>query len=213
MQTDQLIDQLSSDVPRVSRHAISARLGIALAIGGGAAFAILLAAFGLRPDFVEASATAPFWMKWAFTLSVAWASFLIVGRLGQPDVGIGWGWLGLVAPFAVVLMMAIGELMLAAPEQRGALVLGRTASICPVAIVGLAVPAFVGLLWAFRRLAPTRPGLAGAVAGVLAASISASVYAFACPEQTASFMIVWYSLGMSVCGAAGVLAGRWWLRW
>ncbi|MDP3739504.1 MAG: DUF1109 domain-containing protein [Hyphomonadaceae bacterium] len=213
MQTDQLIDQLSQGLRPVLRHALAARLGIALTLGAAAAFAFLLATLGVRPDFGAASATAPFWMKWAFTLGVACASFLIVRRLGQPDVGIGWRWLGLITPFAVGLMMGIGELMLAPPEQRGALVLGRTAPICSVAIVGLAVPVFAGLIWAFGRLAPTKPVVAGAMAGVLASSLAASVYAFTCPEQTVAFMITWYTLGMAACAVAGAFAGKRWLQW
>ncbi len=213
MQTEDLIASLGLNVPRIPRQAAWRRLALALAIGGVVAFAGLLVTLDLRPDFVAASATVPFWVKWVFTLSVAFFALSILHRLGQPDVKVDLLWAGVAVPFVIVAMMSLGELGAAPAELRAGLALGRTAVTCPIAIVGFATPAFAGLLWAFRRLAPTRPALAGAIAGLLAAAVGASVYAFACPEESATFMISWYTLGMGVSAGIGAVVGRKLLRW
>ena len=213
MRTEDLIAQLAGQTRRVPRHAAVRRLCVALAAGAMVSFLAVLLGPGLRPDFVEASRTAPFWMKWVFTLSLVWAGVAVVRRLGDPDGKVGLLWLALAIPFAVVAMMAVGELLVAPQAQRLDLVFGQTASQCTVAIIGLAAPVFVGCAWAYRRLAPTALRRAGAAAGVLSGAVGAAVYAFACPETSAAFMISWYSLGIVAAGALGALAGPRLLRW
>lgn len=213
MQTEDLIASLSLNAPRVPRQAAWQRLALALVVGGVVAFAALLLTLGLRSDFIAASATVPFWVKWVFTLSITLSALAILHRLGQPDVAVGWLWAGVAVPFVIVAMMSVGELAAAPAETRAGLALGHTALTCPIAIVGFAAPAFAGLLWAFRRLAPTRSALTGAVAGLVAAAVGASVYAFACPEESATFMISWYTLGMAASAGIGAVAGRTVLRW
>ena len=213
MRTDVLIAQLTANLSAKPQHAAMKRLCSALLVGGAIAFGLLLFSLGLRPDFVQASGTPPFWMKWLFTLSLVWAALVVVRRLGDPDTRVGLAWWGLAAPIAIVAMMAVGELMVAPPAQRAELVLGQTFPRCFLAIVGLAIPVFVGQLWAFKRLAPTRLRLAGAGSGFLAGAAGASVYAFACPEHSAAFMITWYTAGILAASALGAFLGRRLLRW
>ena len=213
MRTDDLIAQLSERVSVAPKHAAIKRLCTALVLGGLVAFGLLVVSLGLRPDFVQASGTPPFWMKWMFTLSLVWAAVVVVRRLGDPDTRVGLAWWGMAAPIAIVAMMAIGELMAAPLAQRVGLILGQTSPRCFLAIVGLAIPVFAALLWAFRRLAPTRLRLAGAASGFLAGAAGASVYAFACPEHSAAFMITWYTAGILATSALGALLGRRLLRW
>jgi hypothetical protein len=119
----------------------------------------------------------------------------------------------LATPFAVVAMMASGELMLAPESLRQGLILGQTAPRCAVSILSLSAPVFAACVLAFRRLAPTRLRLAGAAAGVLSGAIGAAAYAFACPESSAAFMITWYTAGILAAGAFGALLGRPLLKW
>jgi len=213
MRTDDLIEQLAGSVTPAPRHAAVKRLCTGLACGGMVAVAALVAWLGVRPDIVEASATATFWMKWVFTLSIAWAAYVMVRRLGRPDGDIGRAWWGLAAPVAVVGMMAVVELLRAPPAARAGILFGHTALQCAAAIVGLAGPVLAGLLWAFGRLAPTRLRLAGAAAGLLAGAVGATVYALTCPEQTAAFMVTWYDAGILASGLIGALLGPRLLRW
>lgn len=55
--------------------------------------------------------------------------------------------------------------------------------------------------------------LAGFAAGLLAGGVGASVYALACDETGALFVVVWYSLGVLACGEVGALLGPPLLRW
>jgi hypothetical protein len=66
---------------------------------------------------------------------------------------------------------------------------------------------------ALRGLAPTRPALAGAAAGLLAGGTGATVYALHCPELAAPFLAVWYVAGIALTVLAGTLAGASVLRW
>jgi hypothetical protein len=213
MRTDDLIAVLGAQARPMPAHAAVHRLCLALLVGGLTAFGLLLATLGVRPDIAAASATAPFWVKWVFTLSLAGAGIAVVRRLGQPDGRIGWTGVMLATPFAIVGMMALGELMLAQASLRQGLVLGQTAPRCAVYILILSAPVFAACVWAFRRLAPTRLRLAGAAAGVLSGAIGAAVYAFSCPESSAAFMITWYTAGIVAAGAFGALLGKPLLKW
>lgn len=213
MRTDELIEQLAASVPPVPRQAAIRRLYAGVGCGALVALAVLAAWLGVRPDIAAASATAAFWMKWVFTLSLAWAAFVIVRRLGRPEGEVGRAWWGLVAPVAIVAMMGVVELLRAPPEARLDVWMGRTALQCALAIPALAGPVFIGLLWAFRRLAPTRLRLAGAAAGLLAGAAGATVYAFTCPEQSAAFMVTWYDAGILAAGLIGAVLGPRLLRW
>jgi hypothetical protein len=213
MQTDDLIAQMSGQVTKAGRHAAIRRLGVALALGAAIAFVLMLMMLGPRPDFAAASRTAPFWIKWAFTLSVVAASLAAARRLGDPSGRVGAVWWLLAAPFLAVAALAGLEMGLTAPAARPGLMLGHTAWRCAAAIALLSVPVFLSLRAALRHLAPTRLRLTGAVAGLLSAAAAASVYAFACPEASAAFMMSWYSAGFLASGVMGALVGPRLLRW
>jgi hypothetical protein len=101
----------------------------------------------------------------------------------------------------------------ATPAEQPALLWGRTWRTCALSITAMASPVFVASILALRRLAPTRPTLAGAAAGALAAGAGAAVYALHCPELAAPFLAVWYVLGMAIPVILGAALGRWLLRW
>jgi hypothetical protein len=211
--TDDLIAKLSSDVGVVRPHAAARRLAIAGVVGASVAFVMLVLSLGIRPDFVSASLEAPFWMKWMFTLSLAGFAFVVVKRLGQPEAKVGPAIWGVIASVVVVELMGLGEWLSAEQLARPALVMGHTALRCSAAIPLLAVPVFIALMRAFARLTPTRLALTGAMSGLLAGALGATVYAFACPEHAAAFMAVWYCLGILASGALGALIGPRFLKW
>jgi len=115
-----------------------------------------------------------------------------------------------------VLLLAgigIGELSRTPPAQWLALWLGRSWMICPWLVLTLAVPIFVGLLWSFRELAPTRLRAAGAAAGLAAGAWAATIYCLHCPETSAIFVLTWYSLGIMLAAGTGAVLGPRLLRW
>lgn len=213
VQTDDLIEQLSSRVPSVPRHAALRRLAVCAGGGAVAATALLVIAFGVRPDIASASATVPFWMKWAFTVTLSVAAFAVLRRVVRPEGRIGALWLGIAMPIGMVMMFGAFVLIRAPASQRTGLWLGETALRCPAAILLLATPVFAALLVALRRQAPTRLGVAGGAAGLLAGSVGASVYALTCPEQSPAFMATWYVAGILAATLIGVVVGRRLLRW
>jgi hypothetical protein len=51
------------------------------------------------------------------------------------------------------------------------------------------------------------------VLGLAAGGVGASAYALHCPESTAAFMAIWYTLGMAATGLLGFLVSPRLLRW
>ena len=82
-----------------------------------------------------------------------------------------------------------------------------------VALVALSIPIFAGLLWSFRRLAPTHFRAAGAAAGLSAGGWAATIYCLHCPEVSAIFVLTWYTLGIALAASVGALMGPRLLRW
>ena len=66
---------------------------------------------------------------------------------------------------------------------------------------------------AFHRFAPSRLMMTGAVAGLAAGGLAATIYCLHCPEASPLFVLTWYTLGMALAGLAGALAGERLLRW
>ena len=116
-------------------------------------------------------------------------------------------------PVLLLAGIGIGELSKTPPAQWLALWLGRSWMICPWLVLTLAVPIFVGLLWSFRELAPTRLRAAGGAAGLAAGAWAATIYCLHCPETSAIFVLTWYSLGIMLAAGAGAVLGPRLMRW
>ncbi|WP_227651246.1 NrsF family protein, partial [Klebsiella pneumoniae] len=86
-----------------------------------------------------------------------------------------WTWL-LAVPVVLLTGLGVAELARTPPALWLAMWLGHSWMICPWLVLALAMPIFVGLLWSFRRLAPTRLRAAGAAAGLAAGAFAATVY-------------------------------------
>lgn len=213
MRTDDLIQALASDSRPTSPHTVGRTLALGLALGGMVSIAVMVLSLGVRPDLMDAMRTGPFWMKFAYALSVAALGFGLIDRLARPDGDGGIFGPMLLAPLAVMIALAIFQLWGQPEDLRMQMVLGATYRVCARNIVIVSAPIFLGLFWALRSLAPTRLTLAGAVAGVLAGAAGTFVYAFHCNESAAPFVAIWYTLGIVAVGAIGALLGRSLLRW
>lgn len=213
MNTDRLIEQLSLNVPPVRRHPVGRRLAWGV-IGGALVSALLLVLWlGVRPDLGEAMRSSAFWMKWGYTLSLSLLAIGATARLARPGAG-GARWLWLTAvPVLLLGGYGLAELLRTPQQQWLAMWLGSSWLVCPWRVLALAVPIFVGLLWSFRRLAPTRLRAAGAAAGLASGAFAAVVYCLHCPEVSAIFVLTWYSLGILLATMAGALLGPRLLRW
>jgi hypothetical protein len=213
MNSDDLIATLAHDLRPVPRHA----LGRLFWQGGLAGALVTLVAvggvLGYRPDLAQALHGATFWIKSAYTISLAVCATAATMRLARPDGAVG-GWLRLMAvPVLGLAIVAVGELANTPRGQWLALWLGHSWTVCSRNVFLLSVPIFVGLLWSLRRLAPTRLALAGTSAGMAAGGWGASLYCLHCPETSALFVLTWYTLGMAAAALVGRLLGERLLRW
>jgi hypothetical protein len=77
----------------------------------------------------------------------------------------------------------------------------------------LSIPTFIAMLWVMKTLAPTQLARAGAAAGLVAGAVGAMAYALYCPESGASFLGVWYVIGMLIPATLGAAIGPRVLRW
>ncbi len=213
MNTDELIDTLSVDVPAVPRGAVGLRL--ALGIAGGAIVSVLLiaATLGFRADLWLAMQGPAFWIKWGYTVSLAGFASFAVTRLARPDPGSLKRLRLIAVPVVVLAALGVGELVRTPRAEWLAMWLGHTWTKCPWLVLALSMPIFAGLLWSFRSLAPTRLRAAGAAAGLAAGAFAATVYCLHCPEVSALFVLTWYSLGILLAASFGALVGPRVLRW
>ncbi len=126
MMTDDLIAALASDVVATPRHAVGRKLGLGLAMGAVVAVAIMVLWLGVRADLMDAMRTGPFWMKFAYALSVAIPGFGLIDRLARPEGEGGLFGPMILAPLAVMSALAIYQLAGAPEELRMKMMLGAT---------------------------------------------------------------------------------------
>ncbi len=213
MKTDDLIRQLAADTLPVRRGEIGRRLLAGLVAGGLLSAALLVVGLGIRPDLDRAMLGPVFWMKWGYTLSLAVAALAVTVQLARPDTVRPRGLWLLAIPVALLALAGAAELVRTPSTEWLAMWLGHSWKTCPWRVLALSAPIFVGLLWSFRRFAPTRLRAAGAAAGLSAGAFAATVYCLHCPEVSAIFVLTWYSLGILLAAGIGSLLGPRLLRW
>jgi hypothetical protein len=213
MNTQLLIERLSTDVPRVSQYAVAQRMGLGILVGCVASLALVIARLGVRPDMQVAIHGFSFWVRLAYTLSLGVCTLHAVAQLARSaPASLRSLWL-LAAPVLILTAVGINELARTPAGGWPAMWLGRSWMSCPWLVLALAVPIFMGVLWSFRTLAPTRLRAAGATAGLTAGAWAATLYSLHCPEPAAIFTLTWYNLGIVLATGIGVLLGPRLLRW
>jgi hypothetical protein len=211
--TEQLIQSLVRDVPAVRPHAVGRRIALGILAGGVVTAALAAAVLGIRPDLPAAMHGFAFWMKWIYTASLGIAAVAATVRLARPTGRSLWPLWPLAVPVLLLAGIGIGELARTPTRDWLAMWLGQSWKVCPWLVLTLAIPIFIGLLWSFRALAPTRLRAAGATAGLAAGAWAATIYCLHCPEVSALFVLTWYSLGIVLAAAAGAVLGPRLLRW
>jgi hypothetical protein len=211
MKTQSLIDMLARSAGPAPRALVLQRLSPAALAGLAMAACAALALFGLVPAALFATAVP--WMKMAYAGALALSAGWLTARLAVP---LAPGRRPLLLTAAVVLAMAAAGAVSWAAEPAGAgaaALLGHSWFSCPWNVLALSLPALAALLWAVRGLAPIRPRAAGFAAGLTAGALGAFGYALSCPEASAAFVAVWYTLGVLLTGALGAALGPRALRW
>ena len=212
MRTDDLIQALASDLRPVPRNFIPSRISLGVAIGALASIGLLIALIGPRPDLLSALGAASFWWKAGYMVMTAMAALWLVVRLARPGSPSRDLWF-LALPIVLYLPFVGLELGQTDQAHWESMLLGHGWRRCTWLVLGLSVPVFAGLLWAFREFAPTNPETAGAAAGICSGAIAGIVYCLHCPTDTALFALTWYTLAFAIAGGLGALIGRHFLRW
>jgi hypothetical protein len=84
---------------------------------------------------------------------------------------------------------------------------GTNSRTCLTAIPLMSLPLLAAALVGLRHGAPTRPAVAGAIAGLLSAGLAATLYASHCTDDSPLFVATWYTIATASVTAIGAVAG------
>lgn len=211
MNTDLLIEMLARDAGPAPRAVVARRL-LPVMLGGLVASSVLaLLVIGPLPA-VMFQTPAP-WIKLTYAGFLAGAASLLTSRLARPVARLQTPKAAVVAVIVAMAVVGVATLAKTPADERWSAVLGQTWLMCPWLLMGFSLPALAGILWAVRGLAPTRLPQAGFASGLLAGAVGAAGYSLACPESSATFVAIWYTLGMFMTALLGGVLGPRVLRW
>ena len=206
METDQLIRFLAADNAHRARP-VGFVLALSLLLAAPVSIAIFLTELGVRPDVMTAMRNPFFDLKFAVTLALAISAIAISLHLSRPEASLrGWAWL-LLIPIGL-LAAGIGGEMMMMPQRPPMMMrlMGRNFMTCLTTIPLMALPLLAAALVGLRHGAPTRPAVAGAIAGLLSAGLAATLYASHCTDDLPLFVATWYTIAAALVTAIGALA-------
>ena len=211
MKTKDLVAALVAD-RAASRLSFARGFALAWLAGGVVSLGLFFVVLGLRRDLAAALGTWRFDLKLVLVLLALVLAFGLCRALGRPVAAPHPG--RRLLPLAVLAAAAVAiELLVVPPASWGTRLVGSNALVCLTAIPLLALAPLATVLAALRSAAPASPTLAGAAAGLLAATAAASLYAFHCFDDSPLFVATWYTLAAIPVVAIGAIAGRRLLRW
>jgi len=206
METDQLIRTLSADNAHRARP-VGFVLALALLAAAPVSVAMLFAGLGVRPDFMTAMRNPFFDLKFVVTLALAIPAIAFSLHLSRPEASLrGWKWL-LLIPVGLLLAGIASEMMMPQRLPMMTRLVGNNSRLCMTAIPLMSLPLLVAALIGLRHGAPTRPAVAGAIAGLLSAGLAATLYASHCTDDSPLFVATWYTIAVALVTAIGALAG------
>ena len=212
MDTSEFIKTLAADTRRIS-ISLPAMWWVAVAIAISIAAVVFFATLGLRPDIAAAARTVRFLFKFLVTITLVVSAFGCIralSRPGEPSLRVI---ACLAAAPALVLLAVITELLILPSNTWSATMIGTNSIVCLTYIPLIGIGPLAVLLLALRRGAPSRPVLAGAVAGLLAGGIAATFYAAQCNNDSPLFVAVWYTISIAGLAILGAVGARQFARW
>jgi hypothetical protein len=212
MDTDQLIRTLAADNSHRARP-VGFVLALALLAAAPVSLLMFFAELGVRPDVMTAMHNPLFDLKFAVTLALAAGAITVSLHLARPEAELrGWVWL-LASPAGLLVAGISGEMMMPQRLPMMTRLVGHNSKVCMTAVPLMSLPLLAAALIGLRHGAPTRPAVAGAMAGLLSAGLAATLYASHCTDDSPLFVATWYSIGAAVIAALGALIGSKVLRY
>ena len=214
MRTDELINTLVAD------HAVQPRPkpvghGLVMAIIGGLAIsgALFALTLGVRPDIVSALGTWRFDLKLSANLVLLIAAAWVALRLSSPTTIPLSAMRALLVPALLLFAAVIYELVTVPASAWPSRAIGVNGLMCLVSIISLSVLPLTATIYALRQGAPASPAVMGAVGGLLAGALGATVFAIHCTNDSPLFVAIWYALAIGLTAIVGLLVGQYVLRW
>lgn len=211
MKTEDLIGLLATGAGPAPDGVVRQRVGTALLAGVVASAIACLATLGLNPALVALGLALV--VKLLYVLGVLGAAGWWLSRVARPAATTRRATAAMAGVVASMMVWTAAVLIDAPASGRAEMLFGQSWLSCPWRVTVLSLPALALSLWALRGLAPTRPRLAGFVAGLVGGAAGALAYALFCSEVSPAFVLVWYSLGMLVPAGVGAWLGPRLLRW
>ena len=163
---------------------------------------------GIRQDFAGMAVRMPFAFKVAYTGALVVGASVVALYAATPGASPT----ALFTMLPAFILLALGIVF----DPTAFPIIGRTNTavvFCVSAILFLSLPAMI-LTFAFMpKGAPTQPVFAGAVTGMLSASIGALAYKLACKNDGTAFVATWYTAACAIMAFVGAVVGHRVLRW
>lgn len=213
MNTDELIELMAHDPlpaqPARAWRTLAPVLPVWLLV-----LALVVVLWQVNPKLAQFAGTTPFQLKLLWLLALLWIGLGALWQLAHPGATLPRA-LPVLGPLVLTAMAwpAVQQGLASPAEQQALFWLGQSWWVCLSSIGLLSLPLLATLLWLLRRMAPTRPALAGAMAGLAAASLAAIAYSLHCTENSYGFYLLWYGGSLLALSALGAALARRWLRW
>ena len=205
-------DDLIRSLARAAGTRRSAGLQAAFAVTGAASLAcsllLVFSVIGVRQDFADMAVRLPFAFKVVYTGALVVGASVVALYAATPGASAT----ALYAISPAVIFLAWGAIF----DPTAFPIMGRTntaVAFCMGSILFLSVPAMILTFVVMRKGAPTRPLFAGAVIGMLSASLGAMAYTLACENDSTAFVAIWYAVACAIMAAIGAVVGHRVLRW
>jgi hypothetical protein len=206
METDQLIRTLAADNAHRARP-VGLVLALVLLAAAPVSLGMFFAELGVRPDVMIAMRSPFFDLKFLVTLALAISAIAVSLHVSRPEASLhGWAWL-LLIPAGLLAAGIAGEMMMPQRLPMMTRLVGSNSRVCMTAIPLLSLPLLAAALIGLRRGAPTRPAVAGAIAGMLSAGLAATLYASHCTDDSPLFVATWYTIATALMATIGALVG------
>jgi hypothetical protein len=206
--TDNLIRSLASTAGTRRNAAVQFAFAVTGAASLVCALLLVFSVIGIRHDFADMAVRMPFAFKVVYTGALVVGASVVALYAATPGASAT----ALYAQLPPAIILACGVIL----DPTAVPIMGRTntaVAYCVGGILLLSLPAMVLNFVFMRKGAPTQPLFAGAVIGILSASLGAMAYTLACKNDGTAFVAIWYAVACAIMAAIGAVAGHRVLRW